>query len=116
MKRHFKHFLDDIIEYSNITLELTQNMTFEDFEKDLKTFLATTRTLEIIGEAINHIPDEIKRKYFEIPWHQIQGFRNTVIHEYFGIDKEIVWNTARKNTIFLIEQISKIILDLKKED
>lgn len=116
MRRHYVHFLKDIIEYSKVAQDLTNDISQEEFENNLTIFLATTRALEIIGEAINHIPDEIKQKYSEIPWHQIRGFRNTVIHEYFGIDKEVVWTSSKIDTNFLIENISKILEDVGDND
>lgn len=109
MKRHYRHFLEDINEYSDKAILFIQNMTFNEFIEDEKTYMATVRALEIIGEAIRHILEEIKQKYREIPWHEIIGFRNTVIHEYFGIDKSIVWNTATIDTLFLKEQISHVL-------
>lgn len=111
MRRHYRDFLEDIIENCDKSQKFTDGINFDEFVEDEKTYYATVRALEIIGEAIKYIPEEVKEKYFEIPWHKIIGFRNMVIHEYFGIDKEIVWNAARKNTIFLKEQILRIIDD-----
>jgi uncharacterized protein with HEPN domain len=116
MRRHYIHFLKDIVEHCDKAQKFVKGLSFDGFIDDEKTYYATVRALEIIGEAINHIPDEIKQKYFEIPWHKIIGFRNMVIHEYFGIDKELVWNTANVNTIFLKEQISKILEDIGDYD
>ncbi len=111
-KRPYKHFLEDIFEYSKVAHDLVKTLSIEEFENNLTIFLATTRALEIIGEAIGNLPDEIKQRYPEIPWHEIRGFRNTVIHEYFGIDKEVVWSSAKNDTVFLAEQVSKILNEL----
>lgn len=116
MKRTYKHFLQDIIEYGETAESFVKNISFEEFEQDKKTFMAVIRALEIIGEAIRYIPDEIKKKYSEVPWHQVIGFRNTVIHEYFGIDKYIVWNTLTEDVPFLKQQISKILIDIENEE
>lgn len=116
MKRHYRHFLDDIIEHCDKAQKFIEGLTFEQFQEDEKTYYATVRALEIIGEAISHIPEETKQKYEEIPWYKIVGFRNMVIHEYFGIDEEIVWNAAKVNTIFLKEQISRILENMVEED
>ncbi len=116
MKRHYRHFLEDIVEYSKVSQDLIKSISFEEFENDLTVFLATTRALEIIGEAIKHIPEEIKLKHPDIPWQKITGFRNMVIHEYFGIDKEIVWNAAKINAVFLKEQISRILEDIGEDE
>jgi len=113
MKRSIKHFLDDVIEYCNKAQEFTEGLTFEDFNADDKTFLATTRALEIVGEALKHIPDDIRSRYPEIPWVDIIGFRNTVAHEYFGVNKRIVWNSAIEDTVFLKTHIQKILKDIE---
>lgn len=78
MKRSIKHFLDDALEYCEKAHGFVENMTFEEFDKDEKTFLAVTRALEIIGEALKNVPEEFKNKYLGIPWKEIIGFRNTV--------------------------------------
>ncbi len=66
-------------------------MTYEDFENDERTVDAVIRNLEIIGEAARNIPDEFRNKYSDIPWRRIVGLRNVVIHEYFGVDLENIW-------------------------
>ncbi|OGH99959.1 MAG: hypothetical protein A2Y25_02440 [Candidatus Melainabacteria bacterium GWF2_37_15] len=114
MRRHYRHFLEDIIEHCDKSQEFIKDLSLEKFFEDEKTYYATVSALEIIGEAIKHIPEEIKLKYPEISWYKITGFRNMVIHEYFGIDREIVWNAAKINTIFLKDQISKILEDINE--
>lgn len=111
MKRSIKHFIDDAIEYCEKAQQFTENMTFEEFEQDEKTFLAVTRALEIIGEALKNIPDDIKNKYQNIPWREIIGFRNTVAHAYFGVNKKIVWNSAKEDTKYLKTILAEIIDD-----
>lgn len=73
------------------------------------------RNFEIIGEASVHIADEIKGKYSEIPWREIKGMRNFIIHEYLGVDLESVWNTAITDLSILKIQILEILLELKKK-
>lgn len=109
MKRSFKHFLEDALEYCEKAQSFVENMTFEEFERDEKTFLAVTRALEIIGEALRNIPDDFKNRYLGIPWREIIGFRNTVAHAYFGINKKIVWNSAKEDTKYLKSVLAEII-------
>ncbi len=116
MKRHYTLFLKDVLEYADKARLFTSGITFDEFVDDEKTYMATVRALEIIGEAIRHIPETIRNKYPEIPWHQIIGFRNTVIHEYFGIDKKLVWDTLKDDLTFVKEQISGILEDIKKDN
>lgn len=113
MKRSFKHFLEDAIEYSQKAQTFVENITYEEFLNDEKTFLAVTRTLEIIGEALKNIPDEIKAKFPQVPWKEIIGFRNTVAHVYFGVDPKIVWNTAKEDLKYLEQLIKEIIKDIE---
>lgn len=68
-----------------------ENLGFKDFKSDNKTIDAVVRNLEIIGEAANMLPEDIKNKSKGIKWRRIVGLRNRVIHEYFGVDLEIVW-------------------------
>ncbi|NPU99812.1 MAG: DUF86 domain-containing protein [Brevinematales bacterium] len=71
-------------------------MKFEEFNHDSKTQLAVTRLFEIIGEAAKHIPTEIKREFPEIHWKKMTAMRNIMIHEYFGINNEIIWKTVKE--------------------
>jgi uncharacterized protein with HEPN domain len=82
-------------------------MSFEDFTSDLKTQDAVVRNLSIIGEAVNNISDEAKARNPEIPWNEIVGMRNKVIHEYFGVDEEILWKTVREDLPSFKKQLSE---------
>jgi uncharacterized protein with HEPN domain len=67
-------------------------MDLDAFLADRKTIDAVVRNIEIIGEAGNMIPEDFRIQHPEIPWRRIRGMRNRIVHEYFGIDNEIVWN------------------------
>jgi len=67
-------------------------MSFEEFQKDIKTQDAVIRNFEIIGEAANRLPEEIRSLYHGIEWAKIVGFRNVLIREYFGVKLETVWS------------------------
>lgn len=114
MKRSIKHFLDDAIEYCDKAQIFVENMTFQEFVNDEKTFLAVTRALEIIGEALKNVPDDLKSKFQHIPWREIIGFRNTVAHAYFGIDAKIVWNAAKEDTKYLKALLNEIISTIEE--
>lgn len=72
-------------------LDYTDGLSFDEFKASNLTTDAVIRNLEIIGEASNNVPDKIKSNYPEIPWKQMYGLRNLVVHEYFGIDYENIW-------------------------
>ncbi|MCX6285474.1 MAG: DUF86 domain-containing protein [Bacteroidetes bacterium] len=108
-KRTPKLLLEDIIESAEKVLQYTKGISFEEFSKDNKTVDAVIRNFEIIGEASNLLPDEIKDKYSEIDWHRIRGFRNRIVHDYFGVDLQIIWKIIYDQIPSLISEITKII-------
>lgn len=89
-KREPELLLQDIVESIQKIKVYTHGMSFETFQEDDKTIDAVIRNFEIIGEAANRIPDEIKDKFNEVNWHRIRGLRNRVVHDYMGVDLEII--------------------------
>jgi len=83
--------IQDIIESAQKILDYTNGLTYEEFKSDSMRVDAVIRNFEIIGEAANRLPDEIKEQISEIDWHKIRGFRNRVAHDYMGINYFIVW-------------------------
>lgn len=83
-------------------------MTFEQFTADEKTVDAVARNFEIIGEAANRLPEEFRAQFSTIDWDRIRGFRNRIVHDYFGIDYSIVWNIIQKFLSELIERLTEI--------
>lgn len=104
-ERTFIHFLEDIIESISKILNYTKSYNYDNFKSDDKTVDAVIRNLEIIGEASNKIPKNIKEKYASVPWDEMYRMRNKAIHEYFGIDHEIVWDIIVN---YLPENLSQI--------
>ncbi len=89
-KRRAELLVDDIINSGNKILAYTNNLSFESFIADDKTVDAVVRNFEIIGEAATRLPEDFREKFPDIDWHRIRGFRNRIIHDYIGIDYEIV--------------------------
>lgn len=108
-KREPNLLVEDIIESGKKILEYTSNLSFEDFIKDEKTIDAVVRNFEIIGEAANRLPDNFKDNHPEIDWHRIRGFRNRIVHDYFGIDFAIVWNIKNSFLPTLISNFKTLI-------
>src|SRR3990167_3464705 len=106
--RSIELYLTDIKEAIDKIEKYVRQMTFTDFEQDSKTVDAVIRNIEVIGEAAKHIPAEVRLKHMEIPWKQIVGSRSKAIHEYFGIDLEILWRTATEDIPKLKKKIAKI--------
>ena len=101
--------LEDIKESAERILEYIKDLSFDEFSKDNRTIDAVIRNFEIIGEASNLLPDEIKDKYPQIDWHRIRGFRNRVVHDYFGVDLQIVWKITIDQIPGLLSEIVRII-------
>ncbi len=100
-----QHILDAISKIDFFCKDLTE----EEFIRDERTNLAVARLLEIIGEAAKHISDKTIGNLSEVPWKDIVGLRNILIHEYFGVDLGIVWTTVRKDLPFLKKAISNYL-------
>jgi uncharacterized protein with HEPN domain len=89
--------LDDIRQSIDRIEEYVGGMSFEDFSEDQKSIDAVARNLEIMGEAANRLPDEFKESHADIEWYKIVGLRHRIVHEYFGVDLEIVWRILQKD-------------------
>lgn len=101
--------LADIIEGGNKILRYTLNMTYGEFISNEIILDAVIRNFEVIGEAANRLPDEFKSKYDNIDWHRIRGFRNRIVHDYAGIDYEIVWQIKETFLPNMLLQIGEIM-------
>ena len=107
-KREPNLLLEDIIESIQKIKIYTNGLSLDDFLKDDKTIDAVIRNFEIIGEAANRIPDEIRDKFQLVNWHRIRGFRNRIVHDYMGIDYEIVWEIIEKDLEELKNRMQEI--------
>jgi uncharacterized protein with HEPN domain len=90
-RREPQLLLQDIVDSIEKIKIYTSGMDIREFLQDDKTIDAVIRNFEIIGEAANRIPEEVREKFQEVNWHRIRGFRNRIVHDYMGIDYEIVW-------------------------
>lgn len=115
MKKHRNNsaYLYDIYDSIKKGISFINEMTYEKFEKDEKTQYALIRVIEIIGEASKKISNEIKAQSEEIPWREISGMRDLLIHDYFGVNIKVVWETAKNDFPELKQKIQKLIQDTK---
>jgi uncharacterized protein with HEPN domain len=91
--RDYTLYLKDIFQAIESIEEFTVGMDYEKFVADDKTMSAVIRKLEIIGKAVKQLPEEICLKHPEIPWKQIAGMRDKLVHFYFGVDAHLIWQT-----------------------
>ncbi len=108
-KRDLVLLLEDMLESALKIKRYTTNHEFESFINDEKTIDAVVRNFEIIGEAANRLDPDFRTRNTEIEWNRIRGFRNRIVHDYFGIDYEIVWTIVEEDILELIDQIEKLI-------
>jgi len=108
-KRDLILLLEDMLE-SALKIKLyTTNLDYDLFLADDKTIDAVVRNFEIIGEAANRIDTDFRTMNSEIEWNRIRGFRNRIVHDYFGIDYEIVWTIIENDLDNLLEQLESLI-------
>ena len=97
--RNHNDYLKDILEEIKKVSKYIEGMTFKQFRDDEKTIYAVIRAIEVIGEASKKIPDKIRQSQPAIPWREISGMRDKLIHDYFGINVKVVWKTATEDLL-----------------
>jgi uncharacterized protein with HEPN domain len=113
MMRSPDMFIDDIIEAMSSVFEFIKGMEFEDFNKDDKTVSAVIRKFEIIGEAAKNMPQDIKEKHQDIPWSYMAKMRDKLIHGYFGVDNEIIWEVIKKRFPEILPKIENLKREIR---
>ena len=108
-ERDISLLLGDMLESALKIKRYVEGMDYESFISDEKTVDAVVRNFEIIGEAANRIDPDFKIRYPELGWKRIRGFRNRIIHEYFGIDFEIVWTIIEEDIDNLIDWLEVLV-------
>lgn len=108
-KREFLDYLADIQEASQNISQFISGMTWEEFSQDQKTIYAVVRAFEIIGEASKKVPLSVRKRHPKVPWKQMAGMRDKLIHEYFGVNFEVLWKTTQED-IPLVQQLIALVL------
>ena len=113
-KRDYGSYLEDIIEHMNYAEEFIRDKTFDEFKSDKKTVLSVTNCIEVVVEATKHIPDQIRERYPEIPWRDMAGIRDRLVHGYFKVDLSIVWTTVTIEFPELRSMLENVLADMDR--
>lgn len=107
--RTWQKRLVDILACANNIRDFTAGLDFDSFVEDAKTIRAVAFELITMGEAVRAVPQEIQEQYPDIPWGKMQGIRNVLVHEYFHLDEEILWQTSQVDIPNLMGRLEQII-------
>jgi uncharacterized protein with HEPN domain len=108
MSRHNNLRILDILDAIDRIASYVEGMSYDDFLADRKTQDAVIRNVEIIGEAARSLPDDFKERHVDIPWDEIVGMRNVLVHQYFGILPDVVWDVIKHELPTLRSQIAEL--------
>lgn len=113
MTRSARILLEDILESISRIEEYVEGVTGAQFESDTQKQDAVIRRLEIIGQAVKGLSQEVRDQHPEVPWRQIAGARDILTHEYFRVDLELAWDMVHHNVPELKQNIEEILADMK---
>jgi uncharacterized protein with HEPN domain len=116
MSRNFKLYFEDILNSISKIQRYVQNLNYQQFIADEKTFDAVAYNLQIIGEAVKNVPPEIRQNYPQVEWRKIAGLRDIIAHAYFTIDELIIWDIVDTKLPNLKNQIEQILLDIDNDN
>jgi uncharacterized protein with HEPN domain len=114
--RNVHERIEDIIEAIGNIQSFTRGMSFEDFHHDLKTIRACAFEISLMGEAARALPEEVQRRFTQVPWEKMISIRNIVVHEYFRVDLEILWRTVTENIPEILPALETVLRELDSND
>jgi uncharacterized protein with HEPN domain len=113
MSLEFLDFVEDIIDAMDKAEAMLSSADFETFEEDYQLNFAVVRALEIVGEATKRLPESLRQQYPDIPWREMAGMRDRIIHGYDAVNLRIVWETVKKRIPEIKPKIQQILADFE---
>ena len=114
--RVIEDYLQDVLDSIDAIEEFIADISFDEFKQDRKTIFAVIRAIETIGEAVKNIPESIRSKYPNVPWRAIAGMRDKLIHQYFSVDIDVLWETPQQDVPQLKVLLTRVMKDLETEE
>jgi uncharacterized protein with HEPN domain len=111
MSREFLDFVEDILDGMNKAEMLLEGVSYSQFEADFRINFAVVRALEIIGEAVKRLPEDLYQRYPDIPWKGMAGMRDRIIHGYDNVDLQIVWDVVKRDIPQIKPKIELVLAD-----
>jgi len=108
-QRRDKDRLNDILEAMQRIITYTADLSYQQFLEDTKTQDAVIRNLQVIGEAVKKLPTPLKRAHRHLPWKEMTGMRDKIVHEYFGINYDIVWTVCHQELPAIVPEIEALL-------
>jgi uncharacterized protein with HEPN domain len=115
MTRNIALYLKDVIQNMQDAEEFIEGTSYEEFASDKKTFNAVVRAIEVIGEAVKNVPASVRSRYPEVPWKEMAGMRDKLIHFYFGVDREAVWIAVKERMPGIRPFFEQMLRDFEKQ-
>jgi uncharacterized protein with HEPN domain len=112
--RDYQVYLEDIISAIDSIKAYTKDLSYESFASDKKTVDAVIRNFEIIGEATKHIPLAVRREYPKVPWRDMAGMGDKLIHGYFGVQLDVVWKTVKERLPVVRPLIAEALAEMRE--
>lgn len=109
MPRDDSAYLLDMLLAARDAVSFTDSMSYHEFSRDRRTQLSVLKSVEIVGEAAAQVSENTKRAHPAIPWREIVGMRNRLVHVYFDIDLALVWDTVRDDLPVLIDRLEPLV-------